>query len=456
MNKNLFESSEFYNKRLKNFATLLIWPVFVCIIGLFFFSLIGKKEVVVKATGSIRPIRTLSVVQSTSSNSIQMSHLREGKRVKCGEVLINYKNINELTEYKETKAQLSELNSQRNGLNKLKMGIKKGKNTFSSDDVYGYSAILLSYLEQSKVSQDQAQLGKNDDINKNTKIANQKRILTDLIKKEQHKRKEYGEIKDGIDKGRTVSNSNSLKYVYNSYIGKSKRMKKTEASSLKQETLSSIEATMDQLNLTISGYKLQKQELNVPENIDKVSDISKKQNDTLKQRALINVSNQIESNRSALRGVQARNKVSHDEVATDTLRAPKSGVLHLLIPDKQTIKYIPKGTEIAEIYPYLGQQKAFLVQSYLSSADIANIKRNQQMHFRLVNKDPHALSIDGRISKVGTSVVQTKDKAFFEVESVIKPSYTQRKQLRYGMQGQVDYITETKTYLQYYWDKMTS
>ena len=89
--KKLLESAEFYERRYRNFATLIIIPIFLLFVFLVVFSIFGKRELTVKSAGQIVPRKVLSVVQSTSSNPIELNKLVEGRHVKQGDVLLTYK-----------------------------------------------------------------------------------------------------------------------------------------------------------------------------------------------------------------------------------------------------------------------------------------------------------------------------------------------------------------------------
>ncbi|MCT0020006.1 hypothetical protein [Weissella cibaria] len=89
--KKLLESEEFYERRYRNFATLVIVPVFLLLVFLVVFSVFAKRELTVKEAGQVVPRKVLTVVQSTSSNPIELNNLSEGKKVTPGDVLLTYK-----------------------------------------------------------------------------------------------------------------------------------------------------------------------------------------------------------------------------------------------------------------------------------------------------------------------------------------------------------------------------
>ena len=55
------ESGEFYQRRYRNFPTLIIVPIFLLVVFIVLFSLFAKREVVVKATGEIIPAKVYQI-----------------------------------------------------------------------------------------------------------------------------------------------------------------------------------------------------------------------------------------------------------------------------------------------------------------------------------------------------------------------------------------------------------
>ena len=61
--KKLLESSELYDKRYRNFSTLIILPLFLLLIGGLTFTLFAHKELTVMSTGSIEPTKIIAKIQ---------------------------------------------------------------------------------------------------------------------------------------------------------------------------------------------------------------------------------------------------------------------------------------------------------------------------------------------------------------------------------------------------------
>ncbi|WP_105964423.1 HlyD family efflux transporter periplasmic adaptor subunit [Apilactobacillus micheneri] len=90
MNKELFESTEFYNKRYKNFSTIIIIPIFILLLGLIVFIFMGKMEITVNGSGNIMPVS--KIVNVTSSNNINIVKKPINNQIiNKGQTIIKYK-----------------------------------------------------------------------------------------------------------------------------------------------------------------------------------------------------------------------------------------------------------------------------------------------------------------------------------------------------------------------------
>lgn len=84
MDTEIFESSEFYRRRYDNFSTMIVFPVFLAVVGILLFSFVGHREITVKTVGEIAPAGTVAQVQSTSNQHIVVNNLMENKVVRKG------------------------------------------------------------------------------------------------------------------------------------------------------------------------------------------------------------------------------------------------------------------------------------------------------------------------------------------------------------------------------------
>ena len=90
--RNKLATTEFYQHRFRNFATLTILPATVLLVCALIFMLVAKREVTVKTVGELTPVAAPVSVQSTANAEIVSNKLSEGKYVRKGETLLTYHN----------------------------------------------------------------------------------------------------------------------------------------------------------------------------------------------------------------------------------------------------------------------------------------------------------------------------------------------------------------------------
>lgn len=147
-NKNTLESTEFYNRRYSTYTTKFILPIFLFVVLTIVASTLVKREITVKSTGEIWPVKPLATVQSTSNNSIELNKLVEGTIVKKGQVLLTYKHQNETTNEQLLKSQLQEYKLDKKGLQEYQDSLENGVSSFSNNAPSEYQDLYKNYLAQ--------------------------------------------------------------------------------------------------------------------------------------------------------------------------------------------------------------------------------------------------------------------------------------------------------------------
>lgn len=216
--KKLLESAEFYERRYRNFATLIIVPVFLLFVFVVIFSIYGKHELTVKAPGQITPRKVLSIVQSTSNNSIEMNNLFEGKHVKKGDVLITYKDSDGQASKDLLDTQLKTANDRLAALEVYKKSIEAGTNQFSQPDSFGYSEMYDNYLAQINTLNAEYSQAVNDKSASDHQVDEQKNALNAAANQASNKISEYQQVLNAIKTDSNASlTGNSYAYLYDAY-----------------------------------------------------------------------------------------------------------------------------------------------------------------------------------------------------------------------------------------------
>lgn len=88
------------------------------------------------------------------------------------------------------------------------------------------------------------------------------------------------------------------------------------------------------------------------------------------------------------------------------------------------------------------------------STDVTNVKVGQETRYRLMTEPPKPLTLTEKISEISVATDSLKNQSAYEVYSVVKVNKSEIKNLRYDLQGTVYYITGSKTYFEYFYDKI--
>lgn len=99
--------------------------------------------------------------------------------------------------------------------------------------------------------------------------------------------------------------------------------------------------------------------------------------------------------------------------------------------------------------PDIKNRRKLRVVTYVPSSEVAVLNKGQQVRFQIENKQGMSEILNGKIISIGTYPVQQKGMSMFEVETMLKTTKSERKFLRYGMQGKVSIITGKASYFNY-------
>lgn len=161
---------------------------------------------------------------------------------------------------------------------------------------------------------------------------------------------------------------------------------------------------------------------------------------------LITINNQITDLEAQLKQAEVRLK-------NNSIRSPTTGIIHLN-EEFEGKSLIPTGSEIAQIYPNITETKEVLIAYYVTSDYISSLKKHQKVRFSLEKIGNHNITLTGNIQSIDKTATRTKEGNFFKVIALAKISEKYIDAIQYGMQGRVTSVIETKTFFNYYKDKI--
>ncbi|RNE06377.1 bacteriocin secretion accessory protein [Lacticaseibacillus paracasei] len=419
------ETTEFYNHRYRNFSTVIIVPTAILFVLLLLFLIFAKREVTVLTAAEIAPVKTAVTVQGTAANRIVTNHMKEGKHVKRGDTLLVYHDVAHPAQLKVLEQQLATLKDQKAQLEVLNQSIAANKNLFASPDKFGYQQQVRDYLSQRRVYELESEAlhatqgvadGKSKEIDQ---------LLQTSMQASEAKMTAIREAQTAIRTDRPLSDNHAYNYLYLQYKAEAKNADAANLNNLKGQYQSQLQNLLTTEKETLASLRTQR--------------INQKQADLSAQQT-----GQNEAKLAALK----------DESKNYQVEASASGVLHLEASLSGN-KYIPAGTVLAQILPDLATQKEVELKLAVSPAEIMSLKRGQSVRLRIAENVPSPMTLTGRIDAIDVApTVNAKVGNCFKVQARVPLSERQRQTLHYGIAGQAAVITGTKTYWQYFVDKM--
>lgn len=92
----LTDSREVMDSKPRSFTIIFIYIIIFLLLAFLIWAYFGKFETVTKINGVVRPDKEVSIISSKNTGKIQDINIKEGKKVKAGDVLftIEHKDLN--------------------------------------------------------------------------------------------------------------------------------------------------------------------------------------------------------------------------------------------------------------------------------------------------------------------------------------------------------------------------
>lgn len=465
--KKLLESSELYDKRYRNFSTLIILPLFILLVGGVIFTFYAHKELTVISTGSIEPTKIVAKIQSTNANPIIENNLKEGKVVKENSLLLKYNGTPEQTQLSELLTQKKQVLDKKAQLDLLQKSLTNEKNEFPTADSFGYEKSFENYEAQVKSLEATIQKSNQAVEDQNKSTESQKQAIQNQVATLQQAIQNYSEIENAVSSGGGVSQDNPYLSQYNSYQAQqatleadlknqknpdetAKQATKSQEESLKSQFLSGLASSKDSLKSQIQSFNVQESSLTGSNAYD---NSQSSQILTLKSQALSASNKEMTDLNSTLTDLETKISLQKQDDQYSQVFAEQTGVLHVL-PDILGMKKIPIGTPIAEIYPLLKAETQVNLTSYIPSTQISGMKVGQKVRFTVQQNLPQPEILTGIIKQIDSAPTAFKEGNAYKVSATTTINSKDLPNIRYGLQGKTVTIIGKKTYFNYFLDKI--
>lgn len=165
----LTESREMLQAREPNFIAVFIWVILLLLAGSFLWMWFGEIDIVVKATGIVRPVGTVSIIRNIYGGELEQALYREGAEVKKGAPLFKIETSALERERENLIQEKNRLGKETENLERLQKSVQEGRNLFTEEELhyynwflsyrYGYEELHLGFLRTKNRYQREEKLG---------------------------------------------------------------------------------------------------------------------------------------------------------------------------------------------------------------------------------------------------------------------------------------------------------
>lgn len=172
----LTESREMYHSKPHPFVWIFTYILIGLVVTAVIWAAFGKKEIVVKAPGQVRPELGISTVRNIVGGELKSTNLKQGMAVKTGDVLYVIKHDNLLMEKESAEEKLKELEKDLDNLKIYRKCITTEENSFDSVKEPVYFEKVRKLLMDIRFSQ-------TDTAYKTTKLSEEKLLNSTQLNK---------------------------------------------------------------------------------------------------------------------------------------------------------------------------------------------------------------------------------------------------------------------------------
>lgn len=481
--KDITDSREIMQSSPTGFSKYMTYIIILLLGVVVIWSLLAHKEVSVKASGTVRPRAEINKISSNTVGNITELKVKDGDKVKTGDILIVVNGSQYEVQKGVLQQNLDSKNKDLELITKFKESILDGKNKFNANDEKEkeYNKKYELYLQNLNTSGSQQILNseQKQEINKN---------ISDLQL-----------LKKGISEGKNYfSEGNSLYYQYNDYVLGLKKY--DDAIKSTEQNINKIQSTIttqnDVQNITTSSNQSNTQSQSNAQLTQQLSTLKenlqsyKAEKDKLKNTTIMNITTQIEQNKSKLSQLQvsltsgtykeqyisnldssiSSLKSTIEEVKINlesikkqiesiSIKANSDGIVNML-SDIKVGDYIQNGTQIASIVPE--DQISYNVEVYINTQDFGEIKDRQDVNIELlslpsseygyIKSSLENISVDAKLN-------QEKGTSYYTATCTINKTSLNNKKgesidIKNGMLAEVKIINRRVTYFRYLLEKI--
>jgi HlyD family secretion protein len=464
------DSREILESRPHPFVQIFIYIIIAILVAAFIWSWFSEKEIVVKATGVVEPNKNITNVAVEASGKITSVAVKDGEKVKAGQVLYTIDHSGLDAQKNAYEADLKLMTTEVSNLNKLKQSITDGKNYFNpaSSDEKDYYDKYERYVEgvsdinnSAKSAQVQIQ-DLQDQVNKLALLEKCIKDNKNYFNDNSSYNNQYEDYTTNIEQYQGKINDVQAQYnVLNSELNSNSSVTQTQVDSAKiavdsaKEDLQKYKAEfMENIASTLEQDQNKVRELQSTPALSQESGSQYTSIDEYKNDNLSQINSNIVSDQSKIDQDNGNIDATNVSIGQCSIKAGTNGVINELnIVNVGDV--VQAGTELAAILPK--DNSKYKLDIYVANKDSGNIKKGQTIrcNFDALPYSEYG-SIDTTISSlsVDAKVDSNSKTSYYSANAEIpnRPLFDKKGEAAYikaGMTCEIDIVTRREKML--YW-----
>ncbi len=263
----LTDSREMYHTKPHPFVWIFTYILLGLVIVAVIWAAFGKKEIVVKASGQVRPESGISTVRNIVEGELKSTNCKQGMSVMAGEILYIIKHDNLLVERESAEVKLKELEEELDNLQIYRKCIASEENNFDPAKEPVYYEKVRKLLMDIKFSQ-------TDTAYKTTRLSEEKLLNSTQLSKNLKEIEFLKKYIKSLDNNRNYLNSGNelekqYKQKYDKYlIAKTEIQRKydQQANEIKSNSPEAMKQSLEEEKSQLRAYETLKKSISEAKN----------------------------------------------------------------------------------------------------------------------------------------------------------------------------------------------
>ncbi|EPR12006.1 HlyD family efflux transporter periplasmic adaptor subunit [Ruminiclostridium papyrosolvens] len=263
----LTDSREMYHSKPHPFVWIFTYILIGLVVTAVIWAAFGKKEIVVKAPGQVRPESGISTVRNIVGGELKSTCLKQGMKVKAGDILYIIKHDNLLMERESAEEKFKELEKELENLKKYRNCITTKENNFDSINEPVYYEKVRKLLMDIRFSQ-------TDTAYKTTRLSEEKILNSAQLTKNLKEIEYLKKYIKSLDNNKNYFNSGNelekqYKQKYDKYlIAKTEIQRKydQQANEIKSNSLDAMKQSLEEEKSQLKAYETLKKSVSEAKN----------------------------------------------------------------------------------------------------------------------------------------------------------------------------------------------